>query len=150
MSGRETVQAAIVACARTWLGTPYHHMQCVRGAGVDCAQLVRAVMVEAAGLPDFDAGYYPRDWMMHRSDERFLAYVEAHAVEVSAPQPGDVVMYRFGRCYAHASIVTDWPLIIHADSKCGMVAEADGMMGRLKGRPLKLYRLRSLVEGSAS
>ena len=31
----------IVALARAWIGTPYHHQASVRGVGTDCVGLVR-------------------------------------------------------------------------------------------------------------
>ena len=32
-----------------------------------------------------------------------------HAIEILAPpQPGDVVVFRFGCCYAHGAIVVEW------------------------------------------
>lgn len=33
----------VITEARTWIGTPYHHQQCVKGVGVDCAQLIAGV-----------------------------------------------------------------------------------------------------------
>ena len=53
--------------------------------------------------------YYPRDWHLHRSAERYLETVLARATEISedAARPGDVVLYRFGRAFAHGAIVLD-------------------------------------------
>lgn len=33
----------IIDEARTWIGTPFHHQQCLKGHGVDCVQFVSAV-----------------------------------------------------------------------------------------------------------
>jgi cell wall-associated NlpC family hydrolase len=33
-------RAAVVAEAKTWIGTPYHHAADVKGHGVDCAMLL--------------------------------------------------------------------------------------------------------------
>ena len=33
-------RAAVVAEARSWIGTPYHHAADVKGHGVDCAMLL--------------------------------------------------------------------------------------------------------------
>jgi NlpC/P60 family putative phage cell wall peptidase len=109
-------RAAVVAEARRWLGTPYHHGACVKGAGVDCAQLLIGVF-SAVGLiatPKIES--YPPDWHLHRSAERYLGIVLAHARELEdeMPLPGDVALWRFGRCYSHGAIVIEWPLIIHA------------------------------------
>ena len=40
---------AVVAEAKTWLGTPWRHMQRIKGVGVDCANLPAAVY-EACGV----------------------------------------------------------------------------------------------------
>lgn len=138
-------QSAIVAAALEWLRTPYHHRARLKGIAVDCAMLLYAVFVDELQLvPPFDYGDYPPDWMMHRSEERFLAHVETYTHEVDDPQPGDVVLYRVGRCFAHAAIVVDWPQVIHADIHFGAVALADATQGRLAGRERCVRRLNAL------
>ena len=47
---------AVVAEALTWLGTPYHHRARVKGAGVDCGQLLAAVFEGAGVLRHVDPG----------------------------------------------------------------------------------------------
>jgi cell wall-associated NlpC family hydrolase len=42
-------RARVVALARTWLGTPYHHQASLRGAGADCLGLLRGVYAELYG-----------------------------------------------------------------------------------------------------
>ncbi len=110
-------RAAVVTEARRWLGTPYHHEARVKGpqGGVDCAQLLIGVF-SAVGLIEPPAiEHYPPDWHLHRSAERYLATVLDHAREIEGPPlPGDVALWRFGRCFSHGAIVVDWPLVIHA------------------------------------
>ena len=105
----------IVNEALTWLRTPYRHKARVKGAGVDCAQLLIGVY-SACGLiePNLTVDDYPMDWHLHRDEERYLNHVLAHAHEVSDPQPGDVALFKFGRTVSHGAIVMDWPYIIHA------------------------------------
>lgn len=139
-------RSQIIAAGRRWLGTPYHHEARVFGAGVDCAQLLYAVYVEDCGIvPPFDIERYPSDWMMHRGEERFLAYLQAHADRVDVPLPGDVAMYQWGRCYAHGAIVLEWPQIIHADIRAGRVVVSDGNVGRFEGRPVEYYCVRGVA-----
>ncbi len=38
----------IVAAARAWVGTPYHHQASVKGAGCDCLGLIRGIWRELA------------------------------------------------------------------------------------------------------
>jgi len=100
-------RAQVVAEARTWLGTPYHHHGRIKGVGVDCAQLLCAVY-EACGLVDHvDTGFYAPDWHLHRSQELFVQTLAPHAVQQSAGAPllpGDVLVFKFGRTFSHGAI----------------------------------------------
>ena len=77
--------------------------------------LVR-VFVDTGLCPPFDPRPYPADWHLHRSEERYLGFVFDRGSEVAEPQPGDVMVLRYGRCYSHGGIVTAAaPLtIVHA------------------------------------
>lgn len=111
----DQARVAVVAEARTWLRTPYHHQGRVKGAGVDCAMLLCDVYYRCGLIPFIDPRPYPPDWYLHRSEERYLGWVEKFAQPLeSVPLPGDLVVWRFGRCFAHGAIVQEWPLVIHA------------------------------------
>jgi len=118
-------RAAIVAEAQSWLKTPYHHAADVRGAGVDCGMLLVRVFVDAGLCAPFDPRPYPPDWMLHRSEERYLGFIFDRTKEVLRPRPGDVMIFKYGRCYSHGGIVTCAnPLtLIHAFKPAGMVIE---------------------------
>jgi cell wall-associated NlpC family hydrolase len=121
-----TERAAVVQEALSWLRTPYAHMARVKGAGVDCGQLL-ALVYEAAGvMPEIIPAEYPHDWHMHKDEERYLAHVEQYAHRIEGPpRPGDIVLYRIGRTISHGAIVTRWPQVIHAYLKAGMVVLDD-------------------------
>lgn len=104
----------VIAIAKTWLRTPYHSGAKVRGAGVDCAMLPAAVYREAGLIPEVDPGHYPPDWHLHKDEERYLATVLAHAKPTETPLPGDFVLFKVGRAFAHGAIIVDWPLVIEA------------------------------------
>ena len=105
----------VVAVARSWLGTPYHSMGRVKGAGVDCLTLLAEVFFEAGIIPRIELPYYPPDWHLHRDEERYLAGLLRYARAIEEPPlPGDIALWKFGRCYSHGAIVIDWPLVIHA------------------------------------
>lgn len=120
-------RAAVVAEARKWLGTPYHNCADVKGVGVDCGMLLVRVFVDTGLVPPFDPRPYPADWHLHRSEERYLGFVFDRGSEVEAPQPGDVLVLRIGRCYSHGGIVTlPKPLtIVHAYFQARRVLEED-------------------------
>jgi cell wall-associated NlpC family hydrolase len=109
-------RAAVVSEARKWIGTPYHNCADVRGSGVDCGMLIVRVFVDTRLCAPFDPRPYPPDWHFHRGDERYLGFVFDRCAEVDEPEAGDVIVFRYGRCYSHGGIVTRTrPLIfVHA------------------------------------
>ena len=142
MIDEQEMRARIVAEARTWLKTPYHHMARIKGAGVDCLQILIGIY-SAVGLcpPDIDPGYYPNDWMLHRDEERYLEGVSQYAHEMpqgTEPKPGDFVVYLFGRCYSHSAVVLEPGLYIHALMN-QFVQFADPAQPPLVGRKNKVF-----------
>lgn len=117
--------ARAVDAARAWIGTPYHPCADVRGVGVDCGMLLVRVFVDAGLTPPFDPRPYAPDWHLHRDEERYLGFVRDHCRQVEEPAPGDIVVFRYGRCFAHGGIVTgNAPLtLVHAFSPAGCVIE---------------------------
>ncbi len=168
MPNIELERAAVVAEARAWLRTPYHHMGRVKGAGVDCATLLAEVYARAGVVPSVAVPFYPPDWHLHRDAERYLGFVLDHAVELSADEstpiadgrelkalPADLALWRFGRCFSHGAIVIDWPLVIHAYAGKGCVLEDAerarwlaqiGERGGSRPRPVKFLRLKRWTE----
>jgi NlpC/P60 family putative phage cell wall peptidase len=118
---------AVVTAARSWIGTPYHHAADVRGAGCDCAMLLVRVYCDLGLVAPFDPRPYTRDWMLHRGEERYLTFLLERARDVSAPLSGDVILFRFGRCFSHGGIVTKTaPLtIVHAFAPAYTVLEEE-------------------------
>jgi NlpC/P60 family putative phage cell wall peptidase len=108
-------RAAVVAEARSWLGTPYHHAARLKGVGCDCLTLLAEVFARAGMVAPIELPHYPPDWHLHRGAERYALGVLRHAAEVEGPPlPGDIVLWRFGRAFSHGAIVVQWPLVIHA------------------------------------
>ena len=130
----------VVNEAKSWIGTPYHHMGRVKGVGVDCGQLLIEVYHAVGLIPQIDTGYYPSDWHFHRSEERYLGWVESYAKPTETPQAGDVALFRFGRCISHGGIFVDDNTIIHAYLGQGCVY-ANLSDAELKGRLVSVYTL---------
>lgn len=118
-------RAAVLAVAPSWLGTPWVHMAGIKRQAVDCAHFLLRVFAEAGVIEHFDPPPYPRSWFVHQSEERFLGWVVEHFHCVERPmeqaQPGDVILYRIGRCYAHGALLVEPKLVIHAFAKNGQV-----------------------------
>lgn len=107
----------VVKEAQEWLRTPYHHGGRIWGlqGGVDCAMVLAEVYHAAGVIPEIPVLEYSPRWHLHRSAELYLEWVLKYAHKIPGPpQPGDLVMYRFGRTYSHGAIVVAWPMIIHA------------------------------------
>ena len=133
------VRAAVVAEAREWLGTPFHHQGRVKGAGVDCAMLLAEIYRRCGLVPHVDPGYYPPDWHLHRDAERYLEKLMPYARELAGPPaPGDVAVFRFGRTFSHGAIVVDWPRLIHAYWRRGVVW-GDATLNPLAGRKVRFF-----------
>lgn len=135
---------------RSWLGTPYRNCARLKGAGVDCAMLVVAAFEDAGLESPINVLRYSPQWYLNRSDEKFLSYVMARAVEITEREtlPGDIVVYKFGRCYAHGGIIIEpgWPKIIHAFRQAGCVVIGEGDQGALKERQRRFFRRAAWAE----
>ncbi|MEW5708785.1 MAG: peptidase P60 [Pseudomonadota bacterium] len=115
-------RADIVAKAREYLGTPFHHQGRVKGVGVDCAGLVICVARDL-GLTDFDTIDYGR----HADGARMRALLEAHLERVpfSEARPGDVLYLWFVKEGQHLAFLTelDPPYVLHATAAYRKVVE---------------------------
>lgn len=137
-------RSLILAAARGWIGTPYHTGGRVKGVGVDCLTLLAEVYLEAGAIAGVDIPYYPPDWHLHQERERYLEGLQEYAREVESPQPGDIALWRFGRCFSHGAIVMAWPVVIHAEIRQGCALENVEMAAWLKGkgdraRPVRFF-----------
>lgn len=116
----EAARDRIDAIARSWIGTKFHDHARVKGAGVDCAQILLGTFEEAGLIPPIDVGHYSAQFFLHSAEERYLGWVSkfAHEVPLERVRHGDVVLYKIGMCFAHGAIVVKpgWPHIIHAHS----------------------------------
>ena len=55
-------QNTIIAAARGWKGTPYHHQASLKGVGCDCLGLIRGVWRELYGAEPEVMPAYTKDW----------------------------------------------------------------------------------------
>ena len=136
--------------ASSWLGTPYHAHQRLKGGGVDCVHMICAVY-EACGLvPPIDPGAYAISWHLHRDEELYMAALDARANRTEHPQVGDIALFRFGRTFSHAGIVVEGGQLVHAYNRAGggsviktSLSQAP-LTGRSGPRPTIFYDLYSI------
>jgi cell wall-associated NlpC family hydrolase len=131
---------AVIAEARTWLGTPWHHEARVKGAGVDCAMLLAEVYERAGIIEHVEVGHYPMDWHLHRDIERIVEIVEQYAHPTTDPHAGDVVLFKFGRTFSHGGIlVGENSEIIHAVRNVGVILDEWQRVDALSQREMVFY-----------
>ena len=75
-----------------------------------------------------------------------LGFVFDRCCEVAAPEPGDVMVLRYGRCYSHGGVVTNAvPLtIVHAYHPAGRVLEESVAHDSVLSHPARKPRFFSL------
>ncbi|MEM1192306.1 MAG: NlpC/P60 family protein [Pseudomonadota bacterium] len=132
----------IVACARSWLRTPYQHQAAIKGAGTDCLGLVRGVWRELYGTEPETPPPYTADWNERHFNtnaqgrtatgdgapaqpwNRFVGsdpLLEAatrhlHARDDECLEPGDVLIFQITRHgpAKHCGILTADDRFVHA------------------------------------
>ncbi|MFE1599937.1 NlpC/P60 family protein [Methylobacterium sp. ID0610] len=116
-------RARVVALARGWLGTPYHHQAALKGVGCDCLGLVRGVYAELTGHAPEEPPPYTPSWAEDHGTETLRDAARRHLVEIPIPhaQAGDVLLFRWRERLPakHCAILTaplagERPRMIHA------------------------------------
>lgn len=125
-----TSRADVVAEARRWVGTPFHHQARTLGVGCDCGGLVGGVAV-ALGIiaADWWRTVFDRAWAGYGRQPAhgaLRAICEELMLPVDTYRPGDVLLMSFLREPQHLAIVgevDDRPTLIHAFQPAGQVIE---------------------------
>jgi cell wall-associated NlpC family hydrolase len=135
LAEREKIREKVVAEARSWIGTPFHIGARVKGAGVDCGQLLYCVYHACGLIPEEEAGLFAGDWFCHTTEEKYQFRMFRHAYKIVegkaygslAAKPGSAVLVKAAgsELYNHGGIVVHWPRVIHAG--CEVVEEVDAM-----------------------
>ncbi len=116
MSG--PTREALVAGARTWLGTPYLHQASLRGVGCDCLGLVRGVWRDVIGPEPEKPGPYSADWAEASGVESLALAGQKHfhAIDVHDFDAGDVLLFRWRANVPakHIAIATSRATMVHA------------------------------------
>ena len=109
-------RAAIVAEARSWIGTPYRHQASTKGAGCDCLGLVRGAWRALYDEEPEPVPAYRPDWAELGGEELMLDAARRRLRPSNAVRPGDVLLFRMtaGAPAKHAAIASDEGRMIHA------------------------------------
>lgn len=136
----------IVAQARTWIGTKYHHQgrlkKSLRGrGGVDCIGLIVGV-IEELGLQDGEGNLLSDhdefNYSMYPEKGRLVSNMAKHLRQVPIEQmrEGDVLLFKFYNDPQHVGLLTRYPSggvgVIHCTSSSGWVVEQPFSQGMLR------------------
>jgi NlpC/P60 family putative phage cell wall peptidase len=118
-------RADIVAAARGWVGTPYHHQASRRGVGCDCLGLVRGVWREVVGAEPVPVPAYSPDWAEARGEETLLSAARRFFAPAGAIAAGTVVLFRWKASLPakHCGIATGPDTFVHAYDAAGRAVE---------------------------
>ena len=117
---------SIVAAARSWLGTPYHHQASLKGVGCDCLGLIRGIWRDLYGPEPEAMPPYTRDWGNATGSETLLAAAARHLTtleDLTAAGLGDVLVFRMRDegVAKHAGILTGGARLVHAQEGLGVI-----------------------------
>lgn len=122
---------AVVAEARTWVGTPFAHQATLKGVACDCGGLARGVSLALGLIPaDYEAapdaqrfmGYarQPDGFSLREACETFMT-----PIEPAAMQPGDAILVAWSAGPQHVGILAPYRhgglAIIHATITHGVI-----------------------------
>lgn len=118
MTAAVITRGALVAEARSWIGTPYRHQGSLKGVGCDCLGLVRGVWRAVCGAEPETVPPYSRDWAEAEQRETLALAAGRHMIEIGCAdfRPGDVLLFRWraGLVAKHVAIATAPDRMVHA------------------------------------
>src|SRR3954449_10860627 len=90
-------RAAVVAEARSWIGTRYRHQGSLKGVGCDCLGLVRGVWRACIGEEPERPPPYAPDWPEATAQDPLADAAFRHLVPLTGAQfrDGDVLLFRW-------------------------------------------------------
>jgi NlpC/P60 family putative phage cell wall peptidase len=115
---QDITRAALVAEARSWIGTPYQHQASLKGVGCDCLGLVRGVWRGCVGAEPELAPPYAPDWAEAGHRETLAEAAQRHLAPSAFDRiaAGDVLLFRWRAVHIakHAAIATGEGTMVHA------------------------------------
>lgn len=110
-------RSAIVQEALSWEGTPWHHHQGVKGAGVDCVQFLLKVGQAVGAIP---TDIVVENYEPLARGSFLVRHLECWLTEVKKPDvylPGQVLLMNIGGLETHVGIVCNQVNFVHASAK---------------------------------
>lgn len=130
----------IVAIARRYVGTPYHHQARVPGIGIDCVGVLVCIARELGVIgPAVDYAAYARN----AKDDTLLQILDSHLDRMRSPdiaEPGDVLTFQIGKWPHHIAIKTGHDTLLHSYAGIGRVVETQ-IGGNWRQRIIAAHRI---------
>lgn len=116
-------RAALIAEARSWIGTPYAPRAAVKGAGADCVGLLNALRAFGIGGVMQPMPTYSPDFALNAHPDRLRAVAHRLLTPVDQAQPGDVLVFRWraSEAWSHAGLMVSEDRMVHALQSSGVV-----------------------------
>jgi NlpC/P60 family putative phage cell wall peptidase len=132
----------VVAAAKEWMGTPYHHQAAKKGAGTDCLGFIRGLWEELNGFtPEHPPAYSPswgeygKEELMLEAAKRNLVMKDEALYGLTLPParrlwaPGDILLFRhkINMVAKHCAVVSGSGTMVHAYSGVGVTETGIGI-----------------------
>ena len=113
----------VIKEAKSWINTPHVHYTLQKGIGADCGLFIIGVYSNIGLINKEMPEYYPEDWAFHKPiGDMFESIVQRYCKEVTKEEikSGDLILYQFGKCLSHGSILLPDNYIIHSEKPIGV------------------------------
>ena len=119
-----SIRQSVVNEARSWLGTPWGHNQCVKGNQVDCVRFVNAV-AQSCGIV---CGDLPKEYARLSNGIDIINYLDQwfKPKSIDDLKDGDILVFKYWGRPHHVALATTlrgYRGMIHASVECGKVTE---------------------------
>jgi cell wall-associated NlpC family hydrolase len=118
-------RAAVIREAEEWVTakTKYIPHGQLKGVGCDCATFILCVYRTIGLIPEIDPGAYAIDEHLHTETTKYVDAILKYSDEITEEEarPGDLVLFRVAKAFAHGAIITAFPTVIHSMVKHGVI-----------------------------
>jgi NlpC/P60 family putative phage cell wall peptidase len=136
----------VIACAESWVGTPFRHQGAIKGVGADCVGFLKGVALETGLVTPELAATWPTDYSMQPSAGELRRLTSRHLTLVPYDHraPGDIVLMRFALEPQHLGMLTarDPDYVIHCAEKGVVEHRLDSVW---RTRIVRVYRFPALT-----
>lgn len=107
--------------AMNYIGVPYAFRSYNPTIGLDCATFLHHAIKDSSGLI-IHIPLLPSDFGIHKENPVYEEILSRHFVGANndSPQPGDILLFKYGRSFCHAGVAITTGMIIHCTKERGV------------------------------